>query len=70
MTTLKRPLKRSVECAVPHGVNRELVITLYPGGILGLREAGRRQASEVQVQVGVIYARALAERVRRGGGTG
>lgn len=66
MTTIRKPLRRRVQCdgQVPHGVNPELVITLYPGGMLGLRETGRRQSSEIQVHVGVIYARALAGQAR------
>lgn len=62
MTVLKKPVRRFARCATPHGVKDELAITLYPGGIIGIREKGRRR--EVQVSAGVLYARLLMEEAR------
>ena len=65
MTTLNRPVKREVGGQVPHGIRPRLVVTLYPdrrGDLIGLREAGRRQASEVTVEVGALYTRLVVAR--------
>lgn len=67
MTDLKRPVKRVARgLAVPHGVNPDLVINLYPGGVIGLREARRRK--EVKISALTLYTRALQDeaRVQRG----
>lgn len=72
MTRLTKPVKRTTGWAAPYGVKPEVVITLYPGGRIGLRELGRRK--EVQVSAAVIYTRALlaerqaAKKARRKGG--
>lgn len=63
MTDLKRPVKRVARgLAVPHGVNPDLVISLYPGGVIGLREARRRK--EVKVSALTLYTRALRDEAR------
>lgn len=63
MTDLKRPVKRVARgLAVPHGVNPDLVISLYPGGVIGLREARRRK--EVKVSASTLYTRALEDEAR------
>ena len=38
MTNLNKPIKRSVDGLL----RRKLVVTLYPGGVLGLREGKTR----------------------------
>jgi hypothetical protein len=66
MTALTRPVKRTATCAVPYGVNPSIVIALYPGGVIGLREA--RQRKEYQVAAGTLYGQlvaAEAEKQRR-----
>ena len=64
MTTLtSKPVRRKVRVKAPHGVNPELVITLYPGGIIGLREAGRRR--EYHVAAGSLYARLVTQEARQ-----
>ena len=61
MTTLTRPVRRTTPWAAPHGVAPSVVITLYPGGVIGLREHRRRK--EVQVNAATLYTQALlAER--------
>ena len=62
MTTLTKPLRRTTPWQAPHGVARSVVITLYPGGIIGLREHRRRK--EVQLSAATLYARALVEERR------
>lgn len=62
MTRLTKPVKRTTPWNAPHGVKKDVVITLYPGAIIGLRELGRRK--EVQVSAATIYTRALLEERR------
>jgi hypothetical protein len=57
VTELKRPVRRTVTVRVPHGINPRLVITLYPEGLIGIRESGRRL--EVKLAAAVLYARGL-----------
>jgi hypothetical protein len=60
MTRLSKPVRRrTVAPGASHNVASELVATLYPGGVLGLREPRRRR--EVRVALAVIYERALVE---------
>lgn len=65
MTTLaSKPVRRKVRVAgMPHGIKPDLVIVLYPNGIIGLREARRRR--EYQVTVGSLYARLVAQEAKR-----
>jgi hypothetical protein len=63
MTTLSKIVSRLASVSVPHGVKPEIVITLYPGGTIGLRESGRRKATEVYIDAGTLYVRCLANRV-------
>lgn len=67
MTALSRPVRRSAKCRVPHGVNPVLVITLYPEGLIGLREQRRRK--EYTVDAGSLYARLVAAEARGKGRT-
>lgn len=72
MTRLVKPVQRRTTWNAPYGVAREVVITLYPGGVIGLREARRRK--EVQLQAATLYAQALlaerraAKKAKRNGG--
>lgn len=68
-TRLTKPVARRTPWRAPYGVARQVVAILYPGGLLGLREHGRRK--EVKVELSTIYTRALlAERraARKGRG--
>lgn len=73
MTKLNRAVRRTTRVGdVPHGVRNDLVITLYPGGVIGLREHRRRR--EFQVSAGTLYTRLVnaevlkARRVKKGRG--
>lgn len=58
MTTLTKAVKRtSTVPNMPHGFKDRLVITLYPGAVLGVRESGSR--TEVHLSIGDWYARTL-----------
>ncbi len=62
MTTLTKPVRRSTTWRAPHGVKPSVVITLYPGGVIGLREHQRRK--EVRVDAATVYTRALLSEQR------
>lgn len=60
-TTLNKPVKRRTADKLRNGGKpRRLVITLYPGdivgGIIGLREEGRRQEEFVTIEGAYQYA--------------
>ncbi len=61
MTKLIRPVVRVTEHRASHAI-RELVISLYPGGIIGLREKGSRGSNEVTVDAARLYLRLKADR--------
>lgn len=56
MTHLTKLVKRTTrtEDKLPHGVRETLVVALYPGGVLMLREQGRRKS--VTCGLGWLYA--------------
>jgi len=58
MTTLTKAVKRTATVPkMPHGFKNRLVITLYPGAILGVRES--RGKDELLLNIGDWYGRAL-----------
>jgi hypothetical protein len=58
MTNLLKPVKRTATVPnLPHGFKDRLVITLYPGAVLGVREVGSH--SELHLSIGDWYARTL-----------
>jgi len=57
-----KPTRRRVRAAVPYGVNPEIVVTIYPAGIIGLREGRRRR--EYVLPVGLIYQNAVKAAAR------
>jgi hypothetical protein len=60
MTTLTKPVTRKAYTQpAAHGVRPELVISLHPGGIIAIREVGRRAASEICVYAASIYVDAI-----------
>lgn len=60
-TRLTKPVRRCTGWTAPYGVATDVIITLYPGGVIGLREARRRK--EVQLNAATLYTQALlAER--------
>ena len=56
-TPLKKLLRRQVTASVPYGVNPQIIITLYPNGILGMRESRRRR--EYCAAIGTVYQQAV-----------
>jgi hypothetical protein len=62
MTNLYKPLRRGIVSNVPHGVNPKIIVTLYPNGVIGLREARRRR--EYTLGVGALYVSAVAAQAR------
>ena len=61
-TELKKPLRRGITSNVPHGVNPKIIVTLYPHGVIGLRESRRRR--EYMLGLGTIYVQAVAAAAR------
>ena len=55
MTELKSKVVRKTEADVPHGVNPNLIITLYPRGVIGLREHRRPAHTEKKTTAGELY---------------
>ena len=68
MTTLSKPVTRKAHTTpAAYGVRPELVISLHPGGIIGIREAGRRALSEIMFEAARLYVdgvRAKAAAIR------
>jgi len=64
MTTLHKPVKRSVQLIPKGGGSRlEVVVTLYPGGVIGLRDKGRRK--EYTLPLSTVYYLAAEAEARR-----
>ncbi len=61
-TRCHKPTRRVVRAQVPFGCNPDIIITLYPSGVIGLREARRRR--EYVVGVGSIYQNAVLAAAR------
>jgi hypothetical protein len=61
-TILSKPVRRQTPWPAPHGVAPQVVITLYPGGVIGLREIRRRR--EVQLSASMLYTQALLKEAR------
>lgn len=56
MTTLTKAVTRKARTTpAAHGVRAELVISLYPHGVIGIREAGRRSKSEITFEAARLY---------------
>lgn len=69
MPATARPVRRTVRIRHRHGVSDRLVVTLFPDGILSLREYRRPQDTEVLVDVGLIYSQQkILQAMRRNGG--
>lgn len=64
LTSSDKPTRRRVTARVPHGVTPQLIVTIYPGGIIGLRENRRRK--EYQLDCGTLYVAAIRAELRRG----
>lgn len=60
MTTITKPVRRVAQARMPHGYADRLIITLYPGGIVEVREVRRKET--VQFDLGRLYVSALIRR--------
>ncbi len=66
MTTLNKPVaRRAVTRPAAYGVRAELVISLHPGGIIGIREVGRRSKSEVCFEASGLYVEGVRRRIAK-----
>jgi hypothetical protein len=68
MTALRKIVSRKAAATVPHGVQPQIVVTLYPptdktGATIGLREHKRARATELFVDVGTLYVRSLQNKM-------
>ncbi len=64
MTPLDKPVSRKSYAIVrDRGVLRELVVTLYPTGVLGLRPAKTRQEERVTLEA--CFSLAIKQRVAK-----
>ena len=68
MTTLKTIVRRQAAATVPHGVQPRIVVTLYPptektGAVIGLKEHKRSRSTELFIDVGTLYVRALQNKL-------
>lgn len=59
-----KAVRRQVTAHVPRGINPEIIVTVYPHGVIGLREARRRRGSEQQIEVGGLYTMLVAKAAR------
>ncbi len=57
MVRLKKKVSRITEEKATHAI-KELVLTLYPGGDLGIRELGRRK--EIRLNTAKLYLQGIA----------
>lgn len=66
MTTLNKPISRKAE-TIPaaYGIRSELIITLYPRGIIGLRESGRRATSEITFDGSELYLEGIRRKLAK-----
>jgi hypothetical protein len=71
MTDLTKPVRRVARNVIhTHGIRPDVVVTLYPGGVLGLREHGRRKEYSIPLDAVLTLAiRREVEETRRLKGT-
>jgi hypothetical protein len=66
MTALNKPIaRRAITRPADYGVRAELVIALHPGGIIGIRECGRRSKSEVCFDAAELYVEGVRRRIAK-----
>jgi len=64
MTSLTKPITRRTDNEIRDGSRRRpLVITLYPGGIVGLRPSKTRREEIITIEA--IYSLAVKQRVAK-----
>lgn len=63
MTALTKSVTRKARTTpAAYGVRSDLVISLHPGGIIGIREAGRRSSSEICFDASRLYVDGVRRR--------
>jgi hypothetical protein len=69
MTPLRKPVRRrAAQCVRDAGHWREIVVTLYPSGLIGLRPAGTRREETLSIEAayyGALKSRVLMEQIAR-----
>lgn len=55
-------VRRVHDETVPHGYKPDIVVAVYPNGVLKLRELGRKESSAVSFQLGDLYATGVRRR--------
>lgn len=64
MTELNKPIsRRTLETVRDRGRIRQLVVTLYPNGLIGIRPAGTRQEETTTIES--VWSLATKQRVAR-----
>jgi hypothetical protein len=58
MTTLTKPVSRSTPAKLPHRFASKLILTLYPGAVLGIREPRRK---EITFDLATLYTTTLLQ---------
>jgi len=63
MTSLHKPVKRTLDLPLKGSSRtRAIIVTLYPGGVIGLRDKGRRR--EYTLPLTTVYALAAEAEAR------
>jgi hypothetical protein len=65
MTDLSKPVRRIARGVGPRGFRPDLIVTLYPGGILGLRETRARATAELRIPLTWILTVWTERRAKR-----
>ena len=66
MTKLNAPVRRQADTMpAAHGVKSQLVLTLYPRGIIGIREAGRHISSEITLDASSLYVEGVKRQLAK-----
>ena len=66
MTALTKPVTRKAHTSpAAYGVRSELIISMHPGGIIGIRECGRRSKTEVCFDASVLYVDGVRRRIAK-----
>jgi len=61
------PVRRVVRTRAPHGVEPNIVVSVYPNGTIGLRESGRAVRTEKVVEAGQLYVQLVQAAVLKMG---
>jgi len=62
MTDVKKPCKRIARNVMGHGFNLDVVVTIHPNGVIGLRELHRRK--EFLFSISALVKAAMTEEAK------